>query len=320
MRDGRNYKPLPSGPDMYADLVHKHFTVQIKTGSEWMCLCPWHDNQNTASLQFNVDKGLYCCFSCGASGNIRTLEKLLGIRVKDQEVEVADILKRLDELDAPPAATAEVLDETILKRYAFPTEYWEGRGFKPETIKAFDLGYDPINNVATIPLRRTDGALVAFIRRYLDDDAETKYKMPRKEQYARSSNLFASWLVQEDPRDEVVICEGPVDAMKVWQAGFPAVAQYGSSISYQQVRLLRRLGFSRAVLFYDRDKAGVRAAEGYTDPKGKRHPGAIEMLKGFDVRRVEYRDWRDADGRRIKDPGALPDGLIRKAVRRAPRV
>ncbi len=321
MRSSRSYPPLPSGPDMYREFCESNFVVQVRTGNEYMCLCPFHDNQNSASLQFNVDRGLFTCFSCGASGNIRSLEKGLGVRFKEQEVDVADIIDKLDALDAKPAVTAPTLDENILKRYAFPTDYWSSRGFNEKTIEAFDLGYDPMDNIGIIPLRTTDGRLVAFIRRYLDPDADVKYKMPLKEKYSRSANLFASWLVAQDPRDEVVITEGPIDAMKVWQAGFPAVAQYGSSISFQQVRLLRRLGFNRAVLFYDNDKAGRRAAEGYTDPKGKTHPGAIQMLRGFDLRRVEYKpEWVDEDGFRIKDPGGLSMRAIRKGIRSAARV
>jgi DNA primase len=306
---------------MYLDYAQRVLTVQSRNGNEVMALCPFHDNRNSASLQFNVDKGLYNCFSCGATGNIRSLEKQQGVRFKGQEVEVADIIARLDALDAKPATTVEVLPESLLNRYRFPTPYWKGRGLADSTIKAFDLGYDPMNNIGIIPLRTTNGDLVAFIRRYLDDDADVKYKMPLKEKYSRSANLFASWLVAEDPRDEVVICEGPIDAMKVWQAGYPAVAQFGSSISYQQVRLLRRLGFNRAVLFYDRDKAGVRAAEGYIDPKGREHPGAIQMLRGFSLRRVAYEDtWVDENGWRIKDPGGLSDRIIRKAIRKAQEV
>lgn len=314
-----NFKPLPQGRDLYREFAEQNLTIQVRTGNEVMALCPFHDNQNSASLQFNVDKGLYTCFSCGASGNVRSMEKQFGVRFKDVEPDLEDILAKLNALDAK-VAVPERLPESTLRRYDFPTDYWEGRGFEQRTIKAFDLGYDPINNIATIPVRTTDGTLAAFIRRYLDEDAESKYKMPRKEQYERKSNLFGSWLVAYDPREEVVICEGPVDAMMVWQAGFPAVAQYGSSISYQQVRLLRKLGFSRAVLFYDNDKAGIRAAEGYIDSKGKEHPGAMQMLRGFDLRRVSYGDWRDEDGRRIKDPGGLPSATIKRAVRRAPRV
>lgn len=320
MRPSRSYTPIPSGPSMYADFCEQNFNVQVRSGSEYMCLCPWHDNRNSASLQFNVDKGLYNCFGCGATGNIRTLEKELGVRVKGQEIDVKDILAALDALDAPAATGPEVLPETLLKRYDFPTDYWESRGLSKDTVEAFDLGFDPMENTAIIPLRKTSGELVAFIRRFLDSDAEVKYKMPRKEQYARSSNLFGAWLTSHDPRDTVVISEGPIDAMKVYQAGFPAVAQFGSSISYMQVRLLRRLGFNRAVLFYDNDKAGIRAAEGYTDPKGREHPGAIHMLRGFDLRRVVYEDWKDEQGRRVKDPGGLTDQQIRRAVRKAPRV
>lgn len=38
--------------------------------------CPFHKDSN-ASLSINIHKGVYNCFSCGTSGNIYTLLKLI---------------------------------------------------------------------------------------------------------------------------------------------------------------------------------------------------------------------------------------------------
>ena len=90
---------------------------------------------------------------------------------------------------------------------------------------------------------------------------------------------------------------GSLDAVAVWQAGYPAVAQFGSSISKEQIALLRRLGISRVTLFYDNDKAGQQATL-----------SAVPMLRDFLVNVVNY---NDNDG---KDPGSMTIKFIRQKV------
>lgn len=243
----------------YETIVDRHLNVVARSGAEWMARCIWHDD-STASLQINVDKGLYLCFACGARGNIKTLQKFLGIRIAEEAIDVNDIRARLDALRNPDADVQPVLEESYLDRFRFPSRQWEEWGFSPVTVASFDLGFDPIGNYLTIPVRNIRGELLGVIRRFLDDDYPVKYKYPKG--FKRASNLFASWMVEHDEdTDTVVLVEGAKDAMKVWQAGHAAMAVYGSSLSPTQVRVLRRLGVGRVVLFFDNDKAGKRCAD-----------------------------------------------------------
>lgn len=280
----------------YSDLVKRHLDVSLKSGDEFMCRCWFHEDRS-ASLQFNVKSGLWICFSCGERGNAKTFIKHFGGTFREPEVEVADIYAKLDMLDAlQTPVKAAVLPEATLKRYTFPTDYWDGRGLSRDIQKVFDLGYDPMEDEAIIPVRNSNGGLMGVIRRRLAMDDGPKYLYYKG--FPRKTSLFASWLVAKSDTDAVVITEGALDAVAVWQAGIPAVAQYGSALSREQVILLRRLGITKITLFYDNDKAGQEAV--WT---------AIPMLRDFLIYVVSYPE----TGRK-QDPGGMTPDQIAKLV------
>jgi DNA primase len=274
----------------YSDAVERAFEVTLRSGDEFMVRCPRHEDRS-ASLQVNVVKGLFVCFSCGWKGSIR---KLLG-NIKEPEPEIADVLTMLDAVDAAAARAAmkaRVLPEATLKRYSFPTEYWASRRFTATTIEAWDLGYDALEDDAIIPIRDLHGHLISIARRRLSKDVGPKYLYQKG--FQRTQNLFGSWMVDGEM---VAITEGPLDAISVWQAGYPAVAQYGSALNEKQVSILHQMGVADVVLFYDNDLAGRKATE-----------HALPLLRDFMVYLVDYRVGDP------KDPGAMSMNRIRKRV------
>lgn len=280
----------------YSDVAEKYLEVTLRSGNEWMARCPFHDD-SSASLQFNIEKGLYYCFACHAKGNIKTFLRHFGGNYREPEVDVADIYAKLDLIDSVSKSPVShpVLPESTLKRYTFPTDYWASRGLSKAVQEAFDLGYDPIENEAIIPVRNIDGGLMGVIRRRLEAEYGPKYLYYKG--FPRKTSLFASWLVNKRQTDHVAITEGSLDAVSVWQAGYPAVAQYGSSISPEQAILLRRLGINRVTLFYDNDNAG-RDATLY----------AVRQLRDFMIYVVKYREDDP------KDPGSMNPSTIRERI------
>jgi DNA primase len=304
----------------YERFVEQNLVVKIRTGNEYMTNCPWCEGSDP--LQINVEKGLWICFACDERGNIAKLQKKLGARFVDLGADVADIRRKLDELTEgkPQFDDLPALPESTLKRYAFPTDYWTERGFDPKTTRAFDLGYDPLNNFAIIPIRNVRGDLIGFIRRDLDPDALVRYKYPKG--FKRSRALFASWFLEQSPSSIAVVTEGAVDCMKVWQAGYAAVSVYGSSMSLDQMKLLMRLGITRLVLFYDNDRAGKKALDRTTGwvTRKVRKQGREQEVREY----VPYLDARThficsaaEYGPGPKDPGAMTTPLIRNAVENA---
>lgn len=309
----------------YADFADKHLHVTLKSGSELMVSCPFHQASHS-TMQFNIDRGLFICFSCGESGNIKKLARHLGVvNYREATPDIEDVMEKLDALRKDERKEPKPLSEETLARFNFPNRYWLSRGFTDSTIQAFDLGYEPLRNAATIPARNPRGELVGVIYRYLDEDVTLRYKYPKR--FSRSRNMHGYWLADNDDSDLVVITEGAVDAMKVWQAGYPALAQYGSTLSVQQVRLLRRLGVGQIVLFYDDDDTGHKAtlwAQGVRFRKHKTRFGtkvtkkeyepATDLRREFLVYAVRYRSgWKS-------DPGEMNNRAIQAAVESAEQV
>lgn len=246
----------------YENFVEQFFDIRNRAGDEVMVLCVHHDD-NSASMQINLNDGLWLCFSCGAKGGPKQLFADQDVRWQEPEEDLQFLVKKLRDLSKKETTShVRTYPESYLSQFDVPIDYWKkGRGIGSIGQKVFQLGYSPMGDYATIPLRSVNGELLGVIKRPFDPQAEVRYRYPFK--FERKNNLYASWLVERDQSiDHVVLCEGSLDAIKVWQAGIPAMAVYGSSMSTQQIRLLRRLGINNVTLMFDDDQAGRKATKG----------------------------------------------------------
>jgi len=109
-----------------------------------------------------------------------------------------------------------------------------------------------------IPIRDEKGLLVAYVGRAVNGE-EPKYRFPAG--FRKSQVLFNLDRAMRTASCNVIVVEGFFDALKVHQAGHPAVvALMGSSFSQRQSELL--LGrFASVTLMLDGDEPGRRAAE-----------------------------------------------------------
>lgn len=282
-----------SGDGQFGDFVDRYLNPGSISGREVMCVCLFHEDSKP-SMQFNLDSGLFVCFTCGVGGSYRKIEKKLGVNHKDIEVGLDVIYRKLNDLrkSANMPDGPRVLPETTLDQFDLFKEKWEDRKLKPATVDAFDLGYDMVANALTIPVRNMHGDLIGVTRRFLDPDADSKYRYPKG--FHKAEHLFASWMVAADTSDKpVVLTEGAIDCMSVWEAGYPAMAIYGSSVSHAQIRILRALGITRLILFFDNDKAGrdiVQRCRGWKRPDGGKWERVVDLdlRRYFDVSEVSW--------------------------------
>ena len=273
--------------------VRKSFDVRSASGDELLCVCRWHEDTNP-SLYINVVKGLYVCFSCGESGGPKDLARVLKMNHRHMITrDPASIREQTNALMARQQRGTGMPESTLRAYQSTPTSFWHSRGFSDETIKLAGLGFDIEANAGTIPFRDHNGTLLGVIRRYLDPEVKPKYRYPTGAPISKT--LWGSWLMRNV--DEVAVCEGPLDAVALWDANIPAVSLLGCRLSTTQERLLSQIGVSRFVLFLDNDRAGREA----TDTLAK------QLSRRFLIRAVDYPDSR------AKDPGELTTALRRKA-------
>jgi DNA primase len=265
----------------YSEVLYSYLDPGAEQHDEVQCTCPWCGGNS--SLWFNDVKGVWHCFKCGEGGNALDLVEKMEGTYREPEIEVEQISAELRSIGRDTHDAPRVLSEAYLRQFRKPGsvhELWAARGFDAAVCDRWELGYDFLGDTLTLPYRAPfTGHVEGIIYRRTDAGDGPRYKFPAG--FARRSSLYGSWLLApgamaegRGPVGEVFVEEGPTDAVRVSQTGLDTVAQYGSSISAGQVRLLHRLDVRRLVLFYDYDRAGIRATE-----KGSRLAEEFEVEK-----------------------------------------
>lgn len=151
-----------------------------------------------------------------------------------------------------------------------------------KTNKPFDL----FRNRVIIPIIDTNGNVIAFGGRVLDDSLPKYLNSSDTPVFKKSRNLFALNYARKNCADRIILCEGYMDVIALHGAGFSnAVATLGTAITSEQARLMERYTKS-VVIAYDSDDAGQRAAE-----------KAFKLLEevGLDVRILKMTGAKDPD-------------------------
>lgn len=291
--------------------IDKTFEVKGTSGDERICVCPFHDDRGKPNLYVNANRGVYICHACGERGHLSSLGK-------EPVVELSDVREAIKELRKPARQDqAKLHPETWLQQYDFPHPYWEDeRGFSRDTIKAFRLGYSPIEDVLTIPLRDSHGGILGVTKRVLDD-SKPKYREPKR--YQKGLNLFGAWKVRWLGLDRVALVEGPLDAIACWDAGVPALGLQGARLTERQSFLLRSLGVKSVVLMLDNDRAGIGWPEHRARPQGAKKKCSVCGRP-----RSKYNDEHKSAGNyqvheELEDTGVMIDvGLYRRTQAKDP--
>lgn len=152
------------------------------------------------------------------------------------------------------------------------TEYATKQGFSlDELIKAGLVaksnrargGYDIFRDRVMFPVFDTQARPVGFSGRILDSDQKVaKYvNTPDTLIYHKSKVLYGLAQAKDAIReqDEVIVVEGNVDVVILWQYGQKnVVAASGTAFTIDQIKMLGRLA-AKVKLCFDQDKAGLQA-------------------------------------------------------------
>jgi DNA primase len=114
------------------------------------------------------------------------------------------------------------------------------------------------------PIRNDHGDVIAFSGRVLDPEAKTaKYlNSPETPLFSKSKVLFGFDRSKRaiSKAGEAIVCEGQIDMIMVYEAGFQnVVAGQGTAFTELHAKMLKRV-CNEVVLCYDSDNAGYKAA------------------------------------------------------------
>ena len=169
------------------------------------------------------------------------------------------------------------LDNKTLKAFkiGYSGEYNElyknlkAKGFKDEEILATGLVnknnngeyIDRFRKRLMFPIMDVSGRVVAFGGRKLENNEKLAKYINSNENliYSKKKHLFAMNLAKQSTSKKIILVEGYMDAISLYQRGFDnVVASLGTALTEEQGRLLRKY-CEQVILSYDSDGAGQAA-------------------------------------------------------------
>lgn len=180
--------------------------------------------------------------------------------------------------------------------------YLKSRGYEDDLLKdsglvkyaGQDKGRDYFWNRVMFPIMDINNKVIAFGGRVLGDGKPKYLNSPETPIFEKNNNLYGLNYARRSRRHYILLCEGYMDVIALFQAGFDnAVASLGTAFTSRHALLLKRYT-GQVYITYDSDEAGVKAAL-----------RAIPMLKqsGLSVKVVDMAPYKDPD-EFIKNLGA----------------
>ena len=247
--------------------------TDIKPSNEdLMVTCPVHSNGNESkpSCGININTGVFHCFTCGIRGGLDRFISYCFGRDDDGDYGYQWLVnnygessyatrKGLSLAKRPTYKSTKTISEEELDSYRYYHDYMWKRKLTPELVEMFDVGFDPnfkLKNkktgktitipCLTFPVDDIDGNILFIARRAVDRKFFHYPMTANKPIYALSKCL--SYKI-------IYVCESILNALTLWNYGFPAVALLGTG-SESQIKILTHCEFRKIILCLDGDKAG----------------------------------------------------------------
>jgi DNA primase len=295
--------------------VLEHYNLQLKAkGDQHQGFCPLPNHQGTGkSRSFSVSfrKRVFHCFGCQAHGNVIDFVALMeghdpenptdvrkvGLLIAERfgvgtsKPEAKDPIKSQanGQSKSPPPKKTELkhLQSDYPVMFNVPLDfelknldpnhpYLNDRGFQPETIEHFGLGYCSRGYLAgriAIPLHDSEGKLIGYAGRLVDDKAisedEPKYKLPgRRERQGkilefRKSLFLYNGHALKAPVNDLIVVEGYPAVWWLWQWQYrTVVGLMGASCSNEHAEIIVQsvTPEGRVWVLSDGDDAGEKCA------------------------------------------------------------
>ena len=292
--------------------------IVSETGTDFLCLCPFHRNLDSPAFAVSYSKGLYICYNqqCNSAGtildlvmqltqrnNFEALRFISANKLTDAEKldeELKDLLDDKPEFVEFSQKVQDKLHEDLLINDINASQaYFKTRQIYEDAWKHFGLGYSTGQQMVTVPLHSPDSILVGVIGRSVEGKSfKNSPNLPR------NKTLFNLHRAKREG-GTIIVVESSFDVIRLWQAGFPnAVATLGGSISDINIQNLNRYA-STVIIMTDNDSAGRALGNKIAD-----------KLKSKNVLWACY-DHNTIYPRNAKDVGDMTDEEIKTCVKNA---
>jgi DNA primase len=208
--------------------------------------CPFC-GKGAGHFTVSTSKALFNCYKCGERGHIDMLfpgeldkatNKILSFTAKREEKQYE---LKLEEIELP-------------KRYSVTKrvkDYITSRGLPLSVLDDWDIYLTrqfPYRNRLVLPVR-VEGVNVGFQARTLFKGQRPRYLSPK----GVNLRSYLYGIDQVRRNEYIVLVEGPFDAIRLQDSGFPAVALFGKKITRNQLELLKLKRPGQIIIMLDSD-------------------------------------------------------------------
>ena len=204
---------------------------------------------------------MFFCFSCQKSTDLIELVMHTSGRTYFESARFIKTKEKINnisvEIDRALVQEQQykIFDELVIKRLYNNLvdsdrgkEYFTYRKITKDSCIKFSLGYSEKQDMVTVPVHSPDGIPLGFVGRSIEGkDFKNTPGLPK------SKTLFNLHRVKKS--DRVYVVESSFDAIRLDQAGLPAVATLGANVSNIQTELLQKY-FNNIIVIADNDEAG----------------------------------------------------------------
>ena len=282
------------------------------TNKDFLIVCPFHAD-SSPSCHVDRHSGMYHCFSCSAGGHWNKLAEEIGAEVLNVKGESLSLGDLRDSMSRSLKKAGVVAPRRSKKKGSNPrpmvsdwpiNDDWRSVSgdilYKIGCVKVTDLVHSVIR--IGLPIRDLENRLLGYTCRAVNPvDVNPKYTPLsasknewRKTELPVRESMFLLDVAMKQGWDQIVLTEGPYDALHLMAHGIPAIAILGtSSWTPEKVAMITGLGVSVAVMM-DNDNSGRKAQrEIIRSLKGKVKVAGVNLPKS------------------VKDPGDLKSKHIK---------
>lgn len=318
-----------------------------RAGSNLKGLSPFAD-EKTPSFVVSPAKQIFKCFSTGKGGNVvsflmekehysypealRWLADKYGVQIPEDEPATAEELAAISEREslyiinefAKEYFTDQLHNSDEGKKIGL--SYFIERGFRPDIIEKFQLGYclnksngftkaalekgykleylekvgltktkedrsfDFFRGRVMFPIHSVSGRVLGFGGRTLLNDKKTAkyFNSPESVIYNKSQILYGLYFSKGDiiKYDECFLCEGYTDVISMFQAGITNVVSSSGTSLTSEQIRLVKRYTKNITILYDGDAAGIKASFRGID---------LILEEGMNVKVVLFPEGEDPD-------------------------
>lgn len=342
------------------------FVSLKKKGANYMGLSPFTD-EKTPSFSVSPSKQIFKCFSTGKGGTVvtflmekehytypealRWLADKYGIVLPEEKAPTAEELAMVSERES-----LFIINEFAKKHFianlhdsdegkAIGLSYFEERGFRPDIIQKFDLGYclnvsDDFTNAALaknykldylesvglvktkddrhfdffrgrvmFPIHSISGRILGFGGRTLITDKKVAkyFNSPESPIYHKSDILYGLYFAKNDiiKYDNCFLCEGYTDVISMYQAGVQNVVSSSGTSLTKEQIKLIRRYTQNITILYDGDNAGIKASFRGID---------LILEEGMSVKVVLFPEGEDPDSFAKKNSSTVLEAYLKESA------